>query len=53
MVEMSKWQSHVINVGFTYDISPNVALGFLWQAPVYQKSAYRATTLMGSVIVTL
>lgn len=53
MVEMSKWQSHVINVGFTYDISPNVALGFLWQAPVYQKSAYRATTLLGSVIVTI
>lgn len=48
----SRWDSHMINVGLTYDISPNIALGFLWQTPVAQRNAYRSTTLMGSLIVT-
>lgn len=48
----SRWSSHMVNVGLTYDISPNIALGFLWQTPVAQRNAYRSTTLMGSLIVT-
>jgi len=52
MSDESRWHSHAINVGATYDISPNIALGFLWQAPVSRRNAYRSTTIMGSVIVT-
>lgn len=48
----SKWHSHVMNVGATYDISPNIALGLLWQAPLSQRNAYRSTTIMGSIIIT-
>lgn len=52
MATRSRWNSHMINVGLTYDISPNIALGFLWQTPVARQNAYRSTTLMGSLIVT-
>ena len=51
MANRSRWSNHVVNVGLTYDISPNIALGFLWQAPVAQHNSYRQTTLMGSFIV--
>ena len=51
MSEESLWHSHVFNVGATYDISPNIALGFFWQAPVSRRNAYRSTTVMGSLIV--
>lgn len=50
MQEESEWSSHFVNVNFDYDISPNMALGFHWQAPLRQKYAYRPTTVMGSVI---
>ncbi len=52
MVENSKWESDVVNVGLTYDISPNLALGFLWQAPAARRNAYRSTTLMLSLVGT-
>jgi hypothetical protein len=52
MSDESRWHSHMINVGFTYDISPNIALGLLWQGPLSRRNAYRSTTILGSVIVT-
>jgi len=45
----SSWKLKVANIGFNYDISPNIGLGFLWQAPLSQRGTYRSTTLMGSV----
>jgi hypothetical protein len=50
--ENSKWESNVINFGMTYDISPNLALGFLWQSPSARRNAYRATTVMLSIVGT-
>ena len=40
------WKTKLANVAFNYDISPNVGLGFLWQAPLNQKNSYKSTTLM-------
>jgi hypothetical protein len=52
LIERSKWESHFVNAALNYDISENLALGFLWQAPVKQRNAYKSTTIMGSLIVT-
>gem|GEM_PF-1973563 len=41
-----------VNTGLNYDISPNMSLGFFWQAPVKRKFAYRSTTLMGTLTLT-
>lgn len=46
------WKSKVANIGFTYDISPAIALGFLWQAPLAQKNTYRSSTIMLSFNAT-
>jgi len=48
LTSISSWRSQVFNSGFTYDISPNISLGFLWQAPVSQRNTYRSTTVMFS-----
>lgn len=40
------FKTQVANIGFNYDISPNIGLGFLWQAPLQQQISFRATTLM-------
>jgi len=42
----SPWKAQVINTALNYDISPNIALGFLWQAPVCQRNVFRSTTVM-------
>lgn len=42
----SNWTSQLLNVAFNYDISPNVGLGVLCQAPLWQKRAYASTTIM-------
>lgn len=52
LVENSKWEFNVINVGMTYDISPNLALGFLWQSPSARRNAYKSTTVMLNIIGT-
>ncbi len=52
LVENSKWESNVVNVGLSYDISPNLALGFFWQAPSARRNAYRSTTIMLSIVGT-
>jgi len=43
---VSDWKSQVANMSFNYDISPNISLGFLWQAPLTRKRAYRSSTAM-------
>lgn len=48
----SKFFASMVNVGLSYDISPNMALGFFWQAPCQRRQAYRSTTVMGSFILT-
>jgi len=45
----SCWKSHIANIGFNYDISENISLGVLWQAPLSQKRAYRSSTVMFSI----
>lgn len=49
---ISTWKSQMINSALNYDISPNVSIGFLWQAPVSQRNAYRSTTVMFSFRAT-
>jgi hypothetical protein len=44
--ERSTWKTQVANIGFNYDISPNISLGFLWQAPLSQRNSYRSSTVM-------
>jgi hypothetical protein len=44
----SSWLSQVANVGFNYDVSPYISLGFLWQAPLTERNAVRSTTLLFS-----
>lgn len=50
--EESKWEVQAINVGANYDIAPQCALGFIWQAPLSRRNAYRSTTIMGSIVFT-
>ena len=52
MREQSEWRVHLANIALNYDISPNIALGFLWQAPIKQYNAYQSTTIMGSIVIT-
>jgi hypothetical protein len=42
----SCWTSQLLNIGFNYDISPNIGLGALCQVPLWQKRAYASTTVM-------
>ena len=49
MESESEWTSAFINVGLNFEISCNTSLGLLWQTPVFQRYAYRPTTLMGSI----
>lgn len=48
----SSWDVHLANLSFTYDISPSMALGFLWQVPLNRRNAYRSSTIMGSFVVS-
>lgn len=50
--EESAWRVHMINTALNYDISPHIALGFMWQAPIKQYNAYKSTTIMGSIVIT-
>lgn len=40
------WRVQLGNFGFTYDISPNWALGFLWQQMFHVRNAYNSTTAL-------
>lgn len=50
--ERSKWKAKFANIGLTYDISPNVGLGFTWQAPHSQRNTYRSSTVLFSLYGT-
>jgi hypothetical protein len=43
---LSAFRVQVANIGFNYEIAPQISLGFLWQAPLSQYNAYRSTTIM-------
>ncbi len=45
----TKWESHVVNVGFNYDLFDCLAIGLVWQAPAKQRNAYRTGTILGSL----
>lgn len=40
------WRMQLFNVSFTYDISPNWAIGFLWQQPLHCRNTYVSTTAL-------
>jgi hypothetical protein len=42
------WKTKKINIGFTYDISPNSSLGFVWQAPLSERGTYKSSTVLFS-----
>ncbi|MCX5922682.1 MAG: hypothetical protein NTX86_05150 [Candidatus Dependentiae bacterium] len=44
----SDWKTQMANIGFNYDFSPHIGLGFLWQAPLHQQNVYRSSTLLFS-----
>lgn len=48
----TSWKVQQLTTAFNYDISPNMSLGFLWQAPTAQRNAYRASTLLFSFSAT-
>ena len=50
--KVSSWQSSLFNLGLTYDISSNFALGLLWQPTVSGRNVFRSGTLLGSLICT-
>ena len=46
---LSKWESHVVNAAFNYDLSEYFSIGVLWQAPVKQRNVYRSGIIMGTI----
>ena len=40
------WRVQMGNIGFTYDISPNFAIGFLWQQMLHARNAYNSNTAL-------
>ncbi|MCL4361333.1 hypothetical protein M1446_03190 [Candidatus Dependentiae bacterium] len=50
--QLTKFEYQAINSSLWYDLSPGIALGFLWQAPVNRRNAYRTNTFMGSIVAT-
>lgn len=41
------------NIGFNYDITPNITIGMVWQAPLSQRNAYASSTLLFSFNATM
>jgi hypothetical protein len=52
LADRSPFQAKFVNTAFNYDLSPNIAVGFLWQAPIGQKNSYRSNTVVLSIIGT-
>ncbi len=40
------WRVQLANFSFTYDISPNFGIGFLWQQMFHVRNAYNSTTAL-------
>lgn len=49
---ISTFKTKLGNVGFNYDLSPNIGVGFLWQIPFSQRNSYRSSTIMAGFNVT-
>lgn len=45
----SKWEVHVVNAGFNYDLFDSLSIGLLWQIPAKQRNAYRSGMVMGTL----
>lgn len=48
----SGFKAKFIDAALNYDISPNIALGVFWQAPISQLNSYRVSTIMLSFNAT-
>lgn len=48
----SDWTAQFINAAFTYDCSPNITLGFVWQFPIRWVRAYKSNTVLFSFIAS-
>ena len=46
---LTKWEAHLANVAFNYDLSNNFQFGILWQAPCRQRNTYRQGTILGTI----
>lgn len=46
------WMVQLINTGFTYDVSPNIGVGFAWQFPIKWANAYKSNTVLFSFVAT-
>jgi hypothetical protein len=42
----TRFKTKLINLAFNYDLTPNMRLGLLWQAPLSQRNSYRSTTIL-------
>ena len=42
------FKAKMANMALNYDITPNIGLGILWQAPLSQMNAYRSSTVLFS-----
>ena len=40
------WRAQIGNFGLTYDLSPNLGIGVLWQQMFHARNTYNATTIM-------
>ena len=47
--DRTNWNVHSANLGFNYDLSRRMSVGFAWQAPIAQRGAYKTHTLMLSL----
>lgn len=48
--EQSRWNLRMFNVALNYEISPNIALGVLYQGPLSRRTAPRTKTLLASLV---
>jgi hypothetical protein len=46
--DRSTWKAKFIDMSFVYDISPNIALGLFWQAPISERGTFQSSTVMGT-----
>lgn len=44
----SAWRTQLVNVSLTYEISPHMQLGIVWQIPIFQQNAYSSSTILAS-----
>lgn len=50
--DVTKWSVQAANIGFNYDLSPHMAIGLTWQAPITRRGAYKTNAVMLSLIGT-